>query len=511
MTRRGLDGFAIGQRRWLVALGVAIAFFAPAAVRARPALASFPGENGKITFAEYGSTLETTCLYSVNADGSGRALAASCQGPLDRPAWAADGHRLAYEGAFGQLAYVTDGQSPTNVYSSGNDTPGVWSPDGQRLAGDFVAYSPTGTCSSTLFTIAPSGSGYSELRHTNCSPIYYVNDWSPNGDKILLTRLTDNADDLVAITSDGASITTLATGSTNGSWSPDGKKIVFESGGIWTMNADGSGKTRLTSGPDDTPVWSPDGRRVAFTRFVDLSNYDIHVVNADGTGETNITNSPTWEHALSWQPITRNYPRPKGATTQSIALVPAFKACASPNSTHGAPLSRPSCAPPVPVSSYLTVGTADSNGKATNSSGSLAADVEAGDPGTPADEADVVLRFALRDVRKKADLSDYTGQLAAVASARITDKYNGWGGGSATAQDLSYRFTVPCVATTDTTIGSTCAVTTTADTLVPGTIREGKRAIWELGSLQVFDGGADGLASTTADNTLFESQGIFVP
>jgi hypothetical protein len=40
---------------------------------------------------------------------------------------------------------------------------------------------------------------------------------------------------------------------------------------------------------------------------------------------------------------------------------------------------------------------------------------------------------------------------------------------------------------------------------------EGKRAIWELKAVDVFDGGADGQASTTGDNTLFERQGVFVP
>jgi hypothetical protein len=29
--------------------------------------------------------------------------------------------------------------------------------------------------------------------------------------------------------------------------------------------------------------------------------------------------------------------------------------------------------------------------------------------------------------------------------------------------------------------------------------------------VQVYDGGADGVASTTADNTLFMDQGIFIP
>ena len=35
--------------------------------------------------------------------------------------------------------------------------------------------------------------------------------------------------------------------------------------------------------------------------------------------------------------------------------------------------------------------------------------------------------------------------------------------------------------------------------------------LWELGEIDVFDGGADGQAETTGDNTLFERQGVFVP
>jgi hypothetical protein len=40
---------------------------------------------------------------------------------------------------------------------------------------------------------------------------------------------------------------------------------------------------------------------------------------------------------------------------------------------------------------------------------------------------------------------------------------------------------------------------------------EGSRAIWQLGAVDVFDGGADGQASSTGDNTLFLRQGVFVP
>ena len=46
--------------------------------------------------------------------------------------------------------------------------------------------------------------------------------------------------------------------------------------------------------------------------------------------------------------------------------------------------------------------------------------------------------------------------------------------------------------------------------VVPGTVVENRRAIWQLGKLQLLDGGADGLART-ADNSLFEIEGVFVP
>ena len=57
-------------------------------------------------------------------------------------------------------------------------------------------------------------------------------------------------------------------------------------------------------------------------------------------------------------------------------------------------------------------------------------------------------------------------------------------------------------------MGSTCAVTTTADAVAArATIKEGRRAIWQLGQVRVNDGGADGVASTTP-NTPFAVQGV---
>src|SRR5688572_29505704 len=69
------------------------------------------------------------------------------------------------------------------------------------------------------------------------------------------------------------------------------------------------------------------------------------------------------------------HPRPKGATPLRVSLVPAFAPCTSPNRQHGAPLSFPSCSPPVHASNWVTVGTADANGAPANFEGFVRLDV----------------------------------------------------------------------------------------------------------------------------------------
>jgi hypothetical protein len=206
------------------------------------------------------------------------------------------------------------------------------------------------------------------------------------------------------------------------------------------------------------------------------------------------------------------YPRPKGATPVRVSLVPAYEQCAAPNAEHGAPLVFGSCDPPSPISDQLTVGTADANGKGANSTGSVAVSVVPGNPSNLVDDADARVATSITDVRAKSDLSDYTGQVQTVLNVGLTDHQPTANGDEPqTTQDFPFRVTVPCTATVSTAIGSTCSLTTTADTLMPGAVPESKRSIWALHQVQVFDGGPDGDVTTTGDNTLFETQGVFVP
>ena len=72
----------------------------------------------------------------------------------------------------------------------------------------------------------------------------------------------------------------------------------------------------------------------------------------------------------------------------------------------------------------------------------------AGNPCTPADEANVAFTVSITDVRLKSDLSDYTGELELAAVLRITDKLNGTAPvDSGTTADLPFPVTVPCAAT----------------------------------------------------------------
>ncbi len=263
------------------------------------------------------------------------------------------------------------------------------------------------------------------------------------------------------------------------------------------------------SGATTRISFGPNGGNAALSAFFDDVSVDGRVVFFN-TRESLIS-SDTDAVRDVYSATVDLYPRPKGATPVRVSMVPAYQPCTSANRTHGAPLAFPSCNPPVQASGQLTVGTFDSNGADANSIGSVRLDVTPGDPATPANEADVRIAMSFSDVRQKQpSLADYTGQVQLVLSARVTDKMNGPTQTEPGTGGVDFPVTVPCTATTSTTVGSTCATLTTFNSVLPGSIVEAKRAIWALSKVNVFDGGPDGVVST-APNTLFATQGVFVP
>src|SRR6266545_5901313 len=75
-------------------------------------------------------------------------------------------------------------------------------------------------------------------------------------------------------------------------------RIVFDNfQDVWSINADGTGLTRLTRspGPDFDATWSPDGARIAF-RSERNGDPEIWLMNADGSGQRGLADglSPAW-------------------------------------------------------------------------------------------------------------------------------------------------------------------------------------------------------------------------
>jgi Tol biopolymer transport system component len=97
-----------------------------------------------------------------------------------------------------------------------------------------------------------------------------------------------------------------------GSYSPDGKSIVFTSNRdgdleIYVMGSDGGSPRRLTHGKgyDGGPFFSPDGKTILYRgdrRGDDKMNLQIRMVGADGANDRPLTDNPIFNWCPFWHP-----------------------------------------------------------------------------------------------------------------------------------------------------------------------------------------------------------------
>jgi hypothetical protein len=516
----------MGSRSEVRVLTVMLAAIAAWSILPTAAHAAFPGTNGKLAFgsARNGFPADND-LYTMANDGTAQTRITSLNRDELNASWNPRGTKIAYERNNGMNSDIWiangDGTSANQLTNDAAiDARPAWSNTSKKIV---FASDRAGTPGVfDLFVVDTNAKNLTNLTNTPAISEDYPS-WSADGSAIAFSR----DGDIYKMSPTGTNLRQLTSAPImefEPDWHPTGGQIVYRTGingndEIWKMNATGTGHVQLVangSTVEERPVWSPQGDKIAFIRGM-FKDADVYTMNSDGTGVTRITNNTLMDASPAWQPIPlpASYVRPKTASQNRFGLVPAFRPCKVPNRMHGPALAQPSCNPPKPYSRYLTVGTPDVNGATANFASSVKVIGLAGITGNQTDEADIAMQVRIDDVRNKANLTDYTGQLRVRAEyRRQTDKENAIGTASpveaATSIDAAWSFSVQCAATADPTIGSNCDLTTTRDAITPGSIKEGKRLVLELGRIQVWDGGSDGQNSTQI-NDLFLTQGIFVP
>jgi Tol biopolymer transport system component len=92
-------------------------------------------------------------------------------------------------------------------------------------------------------------------------------------------------------------------------WSPDGSRIAYhgcdergDNCAVWTLNAVGFDRARLTTDASDTaPSWSPTGSEVAFIS-ARAGNWELYVVDVTTGQETRLTDHAAADVAPTWSP-----------------------------------------------------------------------------------------------------------------------------------------------------------------------------------------------------------------
>lgn len=256
----------------------------------------------------------------MTISGSALTNLTNYSGTDNQPRWSPDGKKIAFVRTgigIGHNIWVmdADGSNPmslTNGATTLNDDP-VWSPDGKKIAfvRDFGDGSTGGPGKEIYVMNADFGGGQTNLSNSPGDDVWPR--WSPTGGKIAFLAHRDplgtSKQDLFTMNPDGSGVLRLTSGGLNDDfcWSPDATQIALTSGDLvgsmapplYLIPAGGGPMTKLTNNgwPNFACEWFPDGSRIAWT-VEDKNSDSVWVMNSDGTGQVALAPGlyPTWSH-----------------------------------------------------------------------------------------------------------------------------------------------------------------------------------------------------------------------